>query len=154
MYEQLGTKRLFSLKDPSPYYWKIIIMSGMNSINLLIIAITYFQEAMALNLHSSLCFDEIQQEDDNITLTTTIGIMAPMKGKNLDELHKSWKYHTKDLKEMCQRNEHMDQQISGNNSKFEIGQPVMVKNHVHYTFDPKYLLGYRVLKILNDSTLL
>ena len=30
----------------------------------------------------------------------------------------------------------------------------MVKNHAHHTFEPKYLLDYRVLKLLNDSTLL
>ena len=30
----------------------------------------------------------------------------------------------------------------------------MVKNHAHHTFEPKYLLDYRVLKILNDRTLL
>ena len=37
--------------------------------------------------------------------------------------------------------------------KFEIEQPVMVKNHTHHTFEPKYLLDYRVLKIINESTL-
>ena len=52
------------------------------------------------------------------------------------------------------RNEHMDQQISKNIPKFEIGGLVMVKNHAHCTFEPKYLMDYRVLKILSDSTLL
>ena len=28
----------------------------------------------------------------------------------------------------------------------------MVKNHAHHTYEPKYLLDYKVLKILNDST--
>ena len=55
---------------------------------------------------------------------------------------------------MCQRNEDMNHQISNNNPKFEIGQLVMFKNHAHHTFEPKYLLDYRVLKILNDSSLL
>ena len=36
------------------------------------------------------------------------------------------------------------------NPKFEIGQPVMVMHHVHHIFEPKYLLDYRELKILND----
>ena len=31
---------------------------------------------------------------------------------------------------------------------------VMVMNHAHHTFEPKYILDYRVLKVLNDSTLL
>ena len=30
----------------------------------------------------------------------------------------------------------------------------MVKNHSYHTFEAKYLLDYRILKILNDSTLL
>ena len=41
-----------------------------------------------------------------------------------------------------------------NNTKFEIGQTVMVKNQAHHTFKPQYLMDYRVLKILNESTLL
>ena len=47
----------------------------------------------------------------------------------------------------------MDQQISKNNPKFEIGQPVMFKNHACCTFKQKYLLDYRVITILNNSTL-
>ena len=30
----------------------------------------------------------------------------------------------------------------------------MVKNYAHHTFEPKYLLVYKVLNIINDSTLL
>ena len=47
----------------------------------------------------------------------------------------------------------MDQQISTNDPKFGIGQPVMVKNYAHCTFKLKYLQHYRVLKILNGGTL-
>ena len=39
----------------------------------------------------------------------------------LEKLHKLLKHHTKHLKEMCQSNEHKDQQINKNNPKFEIG---------------------------------
>ena len=42
--------------------------------------------------------------------------------------------------------------INKNNPKFEIDQPVMVKNHACHTFEPKYLLDYIVPKIPNDST--
>ena len=52
------------------------------------------------------------------------------------------------------KNEHRDQQINKKNPTFKIGQPVMGENHAHHTFEPKYLLDYRVLKILNDITLL
>ena len=30
----------------------------------------------------------------------------------------------------------------------------MVKNHVHYAFEPKYLMDYKVFRILNERTLL
>ena len=30
----------------------------------------------------------------------------------------------------------------------------MVKNHACHTFEPEYLLDYKVVKIINDSTLL
>ena len=30
----------------------------------------------------------------------------------------------------------------------------LVKNHTHHNFEPKYLLDFEVLKILNNSTLL
>ena len=48
----------------------------------------------------------------------------------------------------------MDQKISKNYPKFVIGQPVMIRNHAHWTFKSKHLLDYRVLKILNKSSLL
>ena len=28
----------------------------------------------------------------------------------------------------------------------------MVKHHVYHTFEPKYLLDYKVLEVINDST--
>ena len=71
----------------------------------------------------------------------------------MEEPHKLLKHYTNHLKEMQQWNEQTDHQISNNNPKFEIGQLAMVKNHTHSSFEPKYLLDYRVLKILNNSTL-
>ena len=71
----------------------------------------------------------------------------------LEELHKLWKHHTAHLKELHQKNENSTGQNPNNSTKFEIGQPVMVKNHTCHIFKPKYLLDYKVLKI-NASTLL
>ena len=120
---QLGIEMLFSslfhpqgnakmenvhncLKKPSPNSWIIVISKGMNSFNSFVIAITYFQVAMALNLHSSLCLDEIQQKDAYLTLTTAIGIIEPMnRNIVLEELHKLGKHYTKHFKELYQRNE-------------------------------------------------
>ena len=72
----------------------------------------------------------------------------------LEVLHKLWKHHTKHLRKWHQRNEHKDQHINKDNPKFKIGQSFIVKNHTHNTFEPKYLLDYRVLKVLNDSIFL
>ena len=58
------------------------------------------------------------------------------------------------MRELHKRNKHRDQQINKDNPKFEIGQLVMVKSYAYHTFEPKYLLDYRVLKVLNDTTLL
>ena len=65
-----------------------------------------------------------------------------------------WKHHYNHLREIYQRNEHKHVPSCNNNPTFEAGQPVMVRNHAHHTIEPKYLLDYRVLQILNDSTLL
>ena len=37
---------------------------------------------------------------------------------------------------------------------FKIGQPVMVKKHVCHTFEPKYLLDYKVLNTINERAIL
>ena len=66
----------------------------------------------------------------------------------LEEHLKLWKHHTVHLKEVYQRNENPTEQSHNNSSKFEIDQPVMVKNHTHHTLEPKYLLDYNVLQIL------
>ena len=55
----------------------------------------------------------------------------------LAELHKLWKHHSPYLKEICNRRDDYTPCKSKNNSKFEIGQEVMVKNHVCYTFESK-----------------
>ena len=62
---------------------------------------------MALNLHSFLCLDDIQQKDAYLPLTTAIGIMAATKGNSFGRTSKLWKHHTKHLKEMHQRKETM-----------------------------------------------
>ena len=37
---------------------------------------------------------------------------------------------------------------------FKIGQLVAVKNHLRNTFEPKFVSDYRILKIVNEHTLL
>ena len=72
----------------------------------------------------------------------------------MEELHKLWRHHALHSKELHQWNENHIEQTCSNITKFETGQPVMVKNNVHHTFKPKYLLGFKVLKICNDRTVL
>ena len=53
----------------------------------------------------------------------------------LEELHKLLKHHAAHLKKLCQGNENPNEQINYNSTKFEIGQPVMVKNHACHTLN-------------------
>ena len=72
----------------------------------------------------------------------------------LEEIHKLWKHRAGHLKELHQMNENSTEWSHNNSTKFEIGQSFMVKNHVHHTFKPMYLLDCKVLQILNDNTIM
>ena len=37
---------------------------------------------------------------------------------------------------------------------FKVGQLIVVKNHLRNTFEPKFVSHYRILKIVNECTLL
>ena len=71
----------------------------------------------------------------------------------MEELNKLWEHHTAHLQDLCQRKENPTGHNSNNSTKFKIGQPVVVKI-TRQTFEPKYLLEFKVLKIPNDNTLL
>ena len=51
------------------------------------------------------------------------------------------------LKGPPKREENAKENSHNSSTKFEIGQPVKVKYHAHHTFEPKYLLDYKVLKV-------
>ena len=107
---------------------------------------------MAPNPHFSLFLDKIEQKDICHTLTIVTGIMAQIRDKIvLEELPKLRKHDTNHLREMYQRNEHKDILSCNNNSRFEVGQPVMIKNFAYHIFEPKYPLDYRVLQLLNNE---
>ena len=75
------------------------------------------------------------------------------KGKIiLAELHKLWKHHEAYVKDIQER--WLYPCKPKNNNTLEIGQPIMVENYACHDFEPKSLMAYRVLKKLNDSTLL
>ena len=77
------------------------------------------------------------------------------KGKIiLAQLYKLWKHHAAYLKEIHNRKDDYTPPNLQITLTLKIGQAVMVRNHAHQTLQPKYLMHYRVLKILKESTLL
>ena len=63
----------------------------------------------------------------------------------LEELHKLWKHHTAHLKDLCQRKENTGHNHS-NSTKFEIGQPVVVKNSCTSYFQTQMFIGLQGIK--------
>ena len=80
--------------------------------------------------------------------------MEPIKGNSFGGTSQIMEASCKTSKRNASKKQALGQQISISNPKFKIGQVGMVKNHACHTFELKYLLDYRALKILNDSTLL
>ena len=69
----------------------------------------------------------------------------------LEDIHKLWKHHAAHIREIYQRKQSTNEQINKDNAKFKTGQPVMVKNHACYTFEPEYIMAYKVLKYLTTA---
>ena len=69
-------------------------------------------------------------------------------------LHKLWKHHIAYLKDIHYRKDDSKLCKPRNKTKFEIGQTVIVKNSMHHMFKPNYQMDYRVMKVLNESTVL
>ena len=78
------------------------------------------------------------------------------KGKIiLDELHKLWKHYAAHLKELYQRKEYIESAKSIKMIQIlKLANQSWLKYHARHTFEPKYLLDYKVLKTINDNTLL
>ena len=116
----------------------------MSFFHSLVIVLLYFMVAVSQKPHSYVWKNPAK----GICLTITIvtGIMAQIKARQF------WKNCTNCGSTMITISENSIKEMSLR--LFEIGQPVMVWNHAHHKFEPKYLLDYRVLQILNDSTLL
>ena len=71
------------------------------------------------------------------------------------ELHILWLSHTKSLQEnrllkteTVERNKHFK------SHDFKLGQLIAVKNHLRNTFETRFISDYRILKIINECTLL
>ena len=49
---------------------------------------------------------------------------------------------------------HPEERKFNKTSDLKIGQLVLIKNHSTSTFQPKYLADHKVIKIVNDSTVI
>ena len=71
------------------------------------------------------------------------------------EIHKLWSAHTKALQESRQlKTEKVKRNKHFKAHNFKVGQSVAVKNHLRNTFESRFMSDYRVLKIVNECTLL
>ena len=71
------------------------------------------------------------------------------------EICKLWSAHTKSLQEnRLLKTEKVEKNKHFKADNFKIGQLVAVKNHLRNTSEPKFVSDYRILKIVNEHTLL
>ena len=71
------------------------------------------------------------------------------------KLHKLWLTHAKSLQEnRLLKTEALECNKHFKSHKFKVGQLVAVKNHLKDTFDTKFISDYRIVKIINEHTLL
>ena len=71
------------------------------------------------------------------------------------EICKLWSAHTKDLQENRQlKTEKVEKNKHFKTHDFKVGQLIVVGNHLRNTFESRFVSDSRVLKILNEQTLL
>ena len=71
------------------------------------------------------------------------------------ELCKLWLTHAKSLQEnRLLKNDTLECNKHFKSHHFNVGQLVAIKNHLKSTFDTKFISDYRILKIINEHTLL
>ena len=65
-----------------------------------------------------------------------------------------WKLHAELLHNSRQTKDPEEEGKFDKASNLKIGQFVLIKNHTASTFQPKYLADHRVIKIVNDCTVI
>ena len=71
------------------------------------------------------------------------------------KLHKLWLTHAKSLQEnRLLKTETVERNKNFKSHNFKVGKLIAVKNHLRNTFETKYISEYRILKIINECTLL
>ena len=72
----------------------------------------------------------------------------------MDKLKCIWKLHAELLCDSRQSKDLEEERKFDKASDLKIGQLVIIKNHTASTFQPKYLADYRLIEIVNDSTVI
>ena len=73
----------------------------------------------------------------------------------LAELHELWLYHAKSLLEKrLLKTDALEHNKYFKLHEFKVGQLVAVKNHLRNTFDTRFFSDYRIVKIINEHTVL
>ena len=72
----------------------------------------------------------------------------------MDKLKGMWKLHAELLHDSRETKDPVEERKFNKASDLKIGQLVLIKNHTASSFQPKYLADHRVVKILNDSTVI
>ena len=71
------------------------------------------------------------------------------------ELCKLWLSHTKSLQEnRLLKTETLEQNKHFKSHNFKVGQLIAVNNHLRNTFKTRFVSDYRILKVINECTLL
>ena len=71
------------------------------------------------------------------------------------KLRKLWSAHTKSLQaNRLLKTKKVERNKDFKSYNFKVGQLVAVKNHLRNTFETKFVSDYRILKIVNECTLL
>ena len=72
----------------------------------------------------------------------------------VDKLKCMWKLQVEILHDSRQINDPEEERKYDQVSNLKTGQLVLIKNHTTSTFQPKYLADHKVIKIVNDSTVI
>ena len=82
--------------------------------------------------------------------------MGDEKGLTLfAKLCKLWLTHAKSLQEnRLLKTNALESNKHFKSHEFKVGQLIAVKNHLYHTFDTKFISDYRIVKIINECTLL
>ena len=131
--------------------------NGTNSYHLPVTVLTQHPQQMTWRVHSSSSMAEIPWKDvPGLLGSGNIRYMGNEKGLILfAELCKLWLSHAKSLQEnRLLKSETLECNKHFKSCNFKVGQLIAVKIHLRNTFNSRFISDYRILKIINECTLL